>query len=310
MPGSTRSTAAIAKRPLNSVEAFVRPVRHLVVIFDWSLRLHCDAYGVPAELVFCIGRRPPQALPGAGHPENERIVMDAVNDFHASEHRIVAAPRPRALLLTPAAQSQIQFQDVSATTGMRFHGKRGRPGISTATTGPIFSCRDIATIRAPIATPARARSRTSPTRWTRASVAKPAFQDKHGASHADFDNDGDEDLLIGQQHRPAELLVNDNGVHQLRGRAGIDSDSTNRQGVCSLHGRRFDRQLHSTVVPASPESGQWARFDLDTGAGFSCNGDNNYGRRSTSTTMASSNSSAPRKACPERVRCLDVRSRT
>jgi hypothetical protein len=26
--------------------------------------------------------------------------------------------------------------------------------------------------------------------------------------------------------------------------------------------------------------------------------------------MASSNSSAPRKACPERVRCLDVRSRT
>lgn len=191
------------------------------------------------------------------------------------------------VLGVPAAQSQIQFEDVSEATGMTgftetwgaswgdlngdnwpdlfIQGHRDFPRFYRNTGDGSFE--DVA-------------YEVDPGNW----IAKP-MDDKHGAAWADFDNDGDEDLLIGVSATGrAQLLVNDDGTFTERAQdADISSDSTNRHSVWFDYNRDgfLDvAQLYlggATLRRQDPSDG--LDFDDDhSRARFSCPGRLDYGQ--------------------------------
>jgi len=110
-------------------------------------------------------------------------------------------------------------------------------------------------------------------------------EDKHGGSLADFDNDGDMDILQGVSATgPAQLLVNTNGKFtESAVDAGLDSDGASRQpvwfdytddGFLDVAQLAF---LSYYLRRQNPIQG--LDFDDDaTGAGFSCPAQLNYGQ--------------------------------
>ena len=111
------------------------------------------------------------------------------------------------------------------------------------------------------------------------------LEDKHGAAWADFDNDGDMDILQGVSATgPAQLLVNNNGKFTERAAdAEIASDGGARQPVWfDYTGDGFldvAQLAFSTYFLRRQDPLQGLDFDNDaTGAGFSCQAQLNYGQ--------------------------------
>jgi len=195
-----------------------------------------------------------------------------------------------ALLAGVPAGAQIQFEDVSADAGLTggteswgiswgdlnadgwpdaFHqGHRDYPRVYRNTGTGVF--QDIA-------------YEVDPGQW----IAEP-FTDQHGVAFADFDNDGDDDLLISVSGGdPAEFLVNENGDFINR---SVESGLANNERA--RHSVWFDytgdglldvAQFHTMNAilrfrdPADPMNPQFA-FSDELAAGFDCTGRMNYGQ--------------------------------
>ena len=191
-----------------------------------------------------------------------------------------------AMLIMPAASAEIRFEDVSDVTNMTgfteswgsswgdlnsdgwpdlyVQGHNSYPRVYRNTGDGSFE--DIA-------------YELDPGVW----VAK--NNDKHGASWADFDNDGDLDLLQGVSATGnAWLFVNTNGEFTDRAvDADLASDSTSRQPVWfDYTGDGFldVAQLSTgTATLRRQDPLQGLDFDDDaSGAGFSCSSQLNYGQ--------------------------------
>ena len=110
-------------------------------------------------------------------------------------------------------------------------------------------------------------------------------EDKHGASWADFDNDGDMDILQGVSATgPAQLLVNNNSKFtESAVDADLSSDGAARQPVWfDYTGDGFldvAQLAFSSYSLRRQDFAQFLDFDDDaTGAGFSCQAQLNYGQ--------------------------------
>jgi len=200
--------------------------------------------------------------------------------------QVLLAGLTAAMLIMPAASADIRFQDVSGATGMTgfteswgsswgdlngdnrpdlwVQGHRSFPRIYRNTGDGSFE---------------NVAYEIAPSYWFSRT------QDKHGASWADFDNDGDMDVLQGVSATgPAWLFVNNNGtITDFAVDADLASDSANRQPVWfDYTGDGFldVAQLHtSNGTLRRQDPAQGLDFDDDaSGAGFSCPGQLNYGQ--------------------------------
>lgn len=191
-----------------------------------------------------------------------------------------------SVLLATSAGAAIQFQDVSAETNMTGHteswgasvgdlngdncpdlfiqGHRDYPRFYRNTCDGSFD--DIAYAM-------------DPGNW----IAKPQ-DDKHGASWADFDNDGDEDLLLTVSATgPGQLMVNENGTFVDRAvDADLSADYTARMGIWFDYTGDGYLDVAQTYLGNSllrnQDPAQGLDFDNDkSGTGFTCPGRIDYG---------------------------------
>lgn len=114
-----------------------------------------------------------------------------------------------------------------------------------------------------------------------------AYDDKHGAAWGDFDNDGDEDLLMTSSATgPALLMVNENGRFVERaGDADLANDSTARMAVWFDYTRDGRLDVSQTYLRNAflrrQDPAQGLDFDDDmSGTGFSCPGSIEYAQLS------------------------------